>query len=210
MVCLHDLGAGAPPDHSFFPFSLHLFSPRWWQDLGIAPFHPTIPPQVHIPDITPPTIYSTSSLQWYRGASCAPPVISSESPLRTEPLPEPPHGVMGNPDLAPDTVGPSRPPRNFVGGNGNMVLRGLVELRDCEVGCNKLMKAWGSGDKKVVAKHFELLFNAARSEDQARDPDLPRRWQSTRSQWSGVGGPVLKKFHPPSPKVSLRLGTYTQ
>ena len=35
--------------------------------------------------------------------------------------------------------------------------------------------AWGSGDKKVVAKNFELLFNAARSEDQAKDPELPRR-----------------------------------
>ena len=30
MVCLQDLAAGAPADHSFFPFSWHLANPRWW------------------------------------------------------------------------------------------------------------------------------------------------------------------------------------
>ena len=79
MVCLQDLAAGAPADHSFFPFS----------DLGIAPFHPTIPPQVHIPDLTHPTFYSTTSLQWYRGASMAPPFISSEPPSAPNPFPTP-------------------------------------------------------------------------------------------------------------------------
>ena len=196
MVCLQDLAAGAPADHSFFPFSWHLANPRWWDDLGIAPFHPTIPPQVHVPDVTHPTFYSTTSSQWYRGASCAPPFISSEPPVRTEPLPDPPHGVMGSPDPAPDRVGPSQPPLNFVDGNGYIVLRGLVEARDCEVGWNKVMKAWGSGDEKVVEKNFELLFNAARSEEQAKDPALPRRWQSKSTLGSGVGGPLFKKFHP--------------
>ena len=57
------------------------------------------------------------------------------------------------------------------------------------------MKGRGSGDKKVVAKDFELLFNAERSEDQARDPELPRRWQSKSNLGSGVGGPLFKKFH---------------
>ena len=74
MVCLQDLAAGAPPGHSFSPFTWHLASPRWWEDLGIAPFHPTIQPKVHIPDITHPTFYSTTALQWYPGASCAPPL----------------------------------------------------------------------------------------------------------------------------------------
>ena len=69
---------------------------------------------------------------------------------------------MGSPDPTPDRVGPSQPPINFVDGNGYIVLRGLVEARDSEVGWNKVMKAWGSGDEKVVAKNFELLFNAAR------------------------------------------------
>ena len=103
--------------------------------------------------MTHPTFYGTTSLQWYRGASCAPPFISSEPPRRTEPLPDPPHGVTGSPDPAPDRVGPSQPPLNFVDGNGYIVLRGLVEARDCEVGWNKVMKAWGSGDEKVVAKN---------------------------------------------------------
>ena len=198
MVCLQDLAAGAPAGHSFFPFSWHLANPRWWDDLGIAPFHPTIPPQVHVPDVTHPTFYSTTSLQWYRGASCAPPFISSEPPLRTEPLPDPPHGVTGSPDPAPDRVGPSQPPLNFVDGNGYIVLRGLVEERDCEVGWNKVMKAWGSGDEKVIAKNFELLFNAARSEEQAKDPELPRRWQS-KSALIGVGGggASLQEVPPP-------------
>ena len=44
MVCPHDLAAGAPFDHSFLLFSWHVANPRWLDDLGIAPFHPTIPP----------------------------------------------------------------------------------------------------------------------------------------------------------------------
>ena len=103
---------------------------------------------------------------------------------------------MGSPDPAPDKVGPSQPPLNFVDGNAYIVLRGLVEARDCEVGWNKVMKAWGSGDEKAVAKNFELLFNVARSEEQAKDPALPRRWQSKSSLGSGVGRPLFKKFHP--------------
>ena len=196
MLCRHDLATGAPADHSFFPFSWHLANPRWSDDLGIAPFHPTIPPQVHIPDTTHPTFHSTTSLQWYRGASCAPPFISSEPPLRTEPFPHPPHGVKCNPDPAPDMVGPSQPPLNFVDGNGYIMLRGLVEAWDCEVGWNKVMKAWGSGDEKFVSKNFELLFNASWSEDQARDLELLRRWQSKSTLGSGVGGPLFKKFQP--------------
>ena len=47
------------------------------------------------------------------------------------------------------------------------------------MGWNRVTKAWGSVDETGFAKKIELLFNAARSEDQARDPDLPRRWQST-------------------------------
>ena len=103
---------------------------------------------------------------------------------------------MGSPDPAPDRVGPSQPPLNFVDGNGYIVLWGLVEAPDFEVGWNKVMKAWGSGDEKVVAKNFELLFNAARSEELAKDPALPRHWQSKSTLGSGVGGPLFKKFHP--------------
>ena len=126
-----------------------------------------------------------------------PPFISSEPPLRTEPLPDPPHGVMGTPDPAPGRAGPSQPPHNFVDGDGYIVLRGLVEARNCEVGWNKVMKVCGSGNEKVVSKNLELLFNASRCEDQARDLEPPpRRWQSKSTLGSGVGGPLFKKFQP--------------
>ena len=78
---------------------------------------------------------------------------------------------MGNPDPAPNRVGPSQLPVNFVDGNCYIVLGGVVEARDCEVGWNNVMKACGGSDEKVVAKNFESLFNAARSEDQAREPN---------------------------------------
>ena len=98
-----------------------------------------------------------------------PPFISGEPALRTEPFPGPPHGVMDNPHPDPNRVGPSQPPVNFDGGNGYIVLRRLVKAWASEGGSNKVMKAWGSGDEKVVAKNFELLFNSGRSEEQARD-----------------------------------------
>ena len=60
------------------------------------------------------------------------------------------------------------------------------------------MRSWGSGDEEVVGKFFEVLFNAGRSEEQARDSDLPRRWQIKSSLGQGMGGGGLfKKFHPP-------------
>ena len=68
------------------------------------------------------------------------------------------------------------------------------------------MKAWGCGDEKVIAKNFELLFNAARSENQAKDPQLPRRWQSKSNLGSGVGGPPFKKFHPHLPESVPQVG----
>ena len=64
------------------------------------------------------------------------------------------------------------------------------------MGWNKVMKAWGGGDEKVVAKNFEVLFNAARSEDHARDPDLPGRWQSKSSLGRGSGGLFSRSSDP--------------
>ena len=64
--------------------------------------------------------------------------------------------------------------------------------------------------KKSSQKIFELLFNASRSDDQAKDPELPRRWQSKSKLRSGVGGLSSRSSTPTSPKVSLRLGTSTQ
>ena len=150
-------------------------------------------------------------MQWFRGSSRAPPpFISSEPSLRTKPLPEPPLGVTCDSPADPNRVGPSQPPPSALlmgtaalcfGGGGCKGLRG---------GWGKETRAWGSGDEKVVGKIFELLFNAGLSEEQVRDPALPRRWQS--KGLLGQGGGLFNKFHPPPPswKVSLRSGTSTQ
>ena len=104
---------------------------------------------------------------------------------------------MGNRNPDPNRVGHSQMPLNFVDGNGYMVLRGVVEAGDCDVGWGKVVKAWGSGDEKIVAKNYELLFNAERSEDQARDLDLPPALAKQKLAGEGGRGPLFKKFHPP-------------
>ena len=88
---------------------------------------------------------------------------------------------MGNPGPNPNRVGPSQPPLNFVDGSGYILLRGVVEAWDCEVGWWKVMKAWANGNEKVVAKNLELLFNAGRSEKQTRDPEC--KMSESTGQW---------------------------
>ena len=98
---------------------------------------------------TSPTPLSTAPLLCNgSGGPHVPPPSFQVNP-RNEPLPEPPHGVTGNLPAAPNRVHPSQPPLTFVDGNGYIVLRGVAEARDCEVGWGKVMSAWGSGDEKV-------------------------------------------------------------
>ena len=93
MVCLHDLYTTSPPVHSFSPFSWHVANPPWWENLGIAPFHPTIHPKVCIPDITHPTFYTTIALHWLRGSSCfPPPLFQANTYSAPNPFPTPPLG----------------------------------------------------------------------------------------------------------------------
>ena len=80
---------------------------------------------------------------------------------------------MGNPDPAPDKVGPCQPPLNFVDANGHIVLRELVEARDCEVGWGKVMKAWGTGDEKVVAKN-SIAFGESTSQRIYPEQNTPK------------------------------------
>ena len=127
-----------------------------------------------------------------------PPFILSEPPLRIEPIPETRLGVTCNSPNDPNRGGPSQPPLNFVDGNGYIVLRGLVDAKDCEVGWGKVMRAWGNGDEKVVGKFFELLFSAGLSEEQTRDPALPRRRQS-KGCGAGCGGASFQEL-PPRPR----------
>ena len=72
------------------------------------------------------------------------------------------------------------------------------------------MKAWGSGDEKVSAKNFELLFSAARSEEEAKDPALTGVGKARATWGRGWGGLSSRSSTPTSPKVSLGLGTSTQ
>ena len=129
-----------------------------------------------------------------------PPFISSEPPLRTEPLPAPPHGVMGNPDPNPYRVGPSQLPPNFFDGNGYIVLLGVVEARDCEVGWGKVVKAWGNGDEKVVAKNFEMLFNAVQVQSKQGILFSPGVGEAKARWGRGWGGPFQEVSPPPRGK----------
>ena len=61
-------------------------------------------------------------------------------------------------------------------GTATLCFGGLSKNGIAKGGWNQVMRAWGCGDQKVVTKSFEMLFNAGRSKEQARDPDLPRRW----------------------------------
>ena len=55
----------------------------------------------------------------------------------------------------------------------------------------------GQRRRKAGGEKFQLLFNAGRSEEHARDPKLPWRWQSKSSLGQGWGGGLFKKVSPP-------------
>ena len=52
----------------------------------MASFHPTIQPKVHIPDLTHPTFYSTTTLQLFRVSPCAPPSLQANPPSARNPF----------------------------------------------------------------------------------------------------------------------------
>ena len=129
-----------------------------------------------------------------------PPFISSERPLRTEPLRDPPVWVTCDPPH-PNRVGPSHPPIDFVDENGYTVFLGVRKAKDCALGSRKVMTAWGTGDKRVVVKvkNLALLFNARLSGEQAKDPAFPLCCMSKGALGQGEGCPFFKKFCPPPP-----------
>ena len=94
-----------------------------------------------------------------------PPFILSETPIRTEPLPDPPLEMTC--DYRTDTkrLGATQTLMHFRDGKSYTVLRGMVQGKDCEVGWGKVIKGWGSRDEVVMAKYFELLFNTWLSEE---------------------------------------------
>ena len=66
--------AGEPQaDHSNLLFEWQAMQAQWWDDQGILPSHPTVPPLHHISDITLPTLHRMKGLTWYRGVAEPPP-----------------------------------------------------------------------------------------------------------------------------------------
>ena len=58
MIALNEYFPAEDPKggHSSFPFQWHTATAQWWDDLGIFPAHPEVPPLHHIPGITLPTL----------------------------------------------------------------------------------------------------------------------------------------------------------
>ena len=74
--------AGEPQaNHSNLPFQWQGVQAQWWDDMGILPSHPTVPPLHHIPDITVPTLHRMKGLGWYRGIADPPPLHYARAPL---------------------------------------------------------------------------------------------------------------------------------
>ena len=60
------------------------------------------------------------------------------------------------------------------------------------------MRAWGSGDEKVVGKFFELLFNAGRSELRAgKGSRTPPALAKQKLAGAGGGGAPFQEVPPP-------------
>ena len=113
--------AGDPQgDHPTFPFERQTTASQWWDDLGLIPSHPKVPPLHHIPDITVPTLHQMCGMSWYRGLADAPPPLSPPNPLCAPPLcptPPPPRYATPSPSLLPDRAAPPMA-INFVDGLG--------------------------------------------------------------------------------------------
>ena len=117
MIALNEyFRAGDPQrDHSSFAFWWQTASAQWWDDLGLFPAQPEVPPLHHIPDITLPMLHHICGLSWYRELANPPTFITPEPPLRTAPLLEPLTYTTPNPVLHPACPAPPMP-SNFVDG----------------------------------------------------------------------------------------------
>ena len=137
----------------FFPLLVAHATTQWWDDLGLFPARPEVPPLHHIPDITLPMLHQMHGLSWYRG-SADPPFITPEPPLRTAPLPDPPAYATPNPSLLPDRPAPPMP-LNFVDGLGYTVNGDALSSGDCKVTWERVEKIWGGGEIKF--HNFSML-----------------------------------------------------
>ena len=83
--------AGEPQaNQSNLPFQWQAVQAQWWDDMGILPSHPTVPPLHHIPDITMPPLHRMKGLGWYRGIADPPPSLRLSPPCARHPCRTPP------------------------------------------------------------------------------------------------------------------------
>ena len=89
---------------------------EWWDNVGILPSHPTVPPLHHIPDITLPTLHRIQGAQLVSGnRGPPPPFITPKPPLRRAPLQDPPSYATANPSVLAHRSAPPMA-HNFVDG----------------------------------------------------------------------------------------------
>ena len=93
MIAINNYSPAGEPqaNHSNLPFQWQGVQAQWWDDMGILPSHPTVPPLDHIPDITVPTLHRMKGLGWYRGiADPPPPSLRPSPPCARHPCRTPP------------------------------------------------------------------------------------------------------------------------
>ena len=163
--------AGEPrADHSNLLFEWQAVQAQWWDDLGILPGHPTVPPLHHIPDITLPTLHRMKGLSWYRGITDRPPFHYGRAPLAQGTPARPPLVCHGNPSVMVDRPAPPMA-RNFEDGLGYTVHRDILLAEGCKTTWGKVEKIWRAGNQ--VPQHFDPVFNVKPVEQQRKDPTLP-------------------------------------
>ena len=90
MIALTEYFPAGDPQGDHSSFRWQTATAQWWDDLGLFPAHPEVPPLHHIPDITLPTLHQMRGLSWYRGLADPPPFITPEPPFANRPLAGPP------------------------------------------------------------------------------------------------------------------------
>ena len=134
-------------DHSNLPFEWQAMQAQWWDDLGILPSHPTVPPLHHIPDITLPTLHRMKGLIWYRGiADPPPPSLRPSPPCTGHPCRPPPSYATANPSVMADRPAPPMA-RNFLDGLGYTVRRDILFAEDARSPGGAWKKFGGRGTK---------------------------------------------------------------
>ena len=82
--------------------------------------------------------------------------------------------------------------RNLVNGLNYTFHRDVLLTEDCKTTRGKVKKIWGAGNQ--VPQHLELVFNVKPVEEQGKDPNVPRRYQSKPSKTGGLAVALVKKI----------------